>query len=64
MLLEQAGDLAGAVDVDTLCSRYLRQAGHRHDVAGQGNHEASASGDLDVAHRDGEVARRYICIGL
>ena len=34
------------------------QAGHGHDVAGEGNQEAGAGGDLHVAHRHGEAGGR------
>ena len=57
-LLEQAGNLAVLVHVDALGSGDLRQAGHGHDLTGEGNEEACARGDLDIAHGDGEALRR------
>ena len=41
-LLEQAGNLAVLVHVDALGSGDLRQAGHSHDLTGEGNEEAPA----------------------
>ena len=47
--LEQARDLAGLVHVDLLGGGDFGQAGHGHNVAGEGNNEACACGDLQVS---------------
>ena len=48
--LEQSADLSGLVYVDSLCSRYLRQTRHSHDLAGQSYDKACACGNLQVAY--------------
>ena len=45
------------VHVDLFGGGDLGQAGHGEDVAGEGNQEAGAGGDLNVPHGDGEVLR-------
>ena len=56
-LSEQAGDLPVLVHVDLLGGGRLRQAGHGHNVPGQGHQEAGAGGHLDVPHGDGKILR-------
>ena len=54
-LSEQAGDLAVLVHVDALGGGNLGQAGHGHDLAGQGTQKAGTGGNLHVPDGDGEV---------
>ena len=54
---EQAGDAAVGVDVDGLGRRFLGQAGHEHDLAADGHHEAGAGRQKDAVDIDVEVAR-------
>ena len=52
---EKAADNAVLVDIDSLSRRNLGKSGHGHDVTGQGNDEACARADLEVAHGDGKA---------
>ena len=56
--LEQSADLSSLVYIDSLCSRYLGQTRHGHDLAGQGYDKACACGNLQVAYRYLEIGRR------
>ena len=46
--LKQAADDAVITDIDFLCCRHLRQAGHRHDITCQHDYEACAGRDPAV----------------
>ena len=46
------------VHVDLFCGGGLGQAGHGHDVAGEGDDETRPGTDLQAAYGDGEVLRR------
>ena len=47
--LEQSGDLPILVHVDLLGGGHFGQAGHGHDIAGEGDDEASSGAHLQVA---------------
>ncbi len=46
---------AGGVDVDDLGGGVPGQAGHEHDLAADGDHEAGAGGEEDPVHVDVEI---------
>ena len=48
--LEQPRDLSGVAEVNRLGRGFLRQAGHRHNIARQHHDKTSPGRDLDVAN--------------
>ena len=55
---KQAGDSAVLVYVHLFGRGHFGQAGHGHDVAGEGDQEPGAGGHLNIAYRDGEAPGR------
>ena len=57
-LLEKPCDDAVFIDIDLFGCRHLRQARHRHDIAGFGDNKACAGAHLNVLDRNLEATRR------
>ena len=53
----QADNFAVRRDIDALGCGDLRQGGHAHDFAVEGDEESGAISDFKIAHGDGEAAR-------
>ena len=58
LLLEQTGNLSCLIHVNPLCSRYLRQSRHGHDLSCKRYDKTGSRGDLQVPHRYLKVCGR------